>query len=143
MASFSKCYAIKKNDFIKAGDASIKIKNLLKSTDIDPAIIRRVAVCGYEGEINVAMHGGNGKICIDIGENQITIKIDDDGPGIEDIDLAMKKGFSTATDKWREMGFGAGMGLPNMFKNADKFNIESEKGNGTHITMEFSLKGNI
>lgn len=139
MDSFSKCYAIKKNDFIKAGDASIKIKNLLKSINVDPDIVRRVAVCGYEGEINVAMHGGNGSISIDIDEKKIVININDDGPGIEDIELAMKKGYSTATDKWRELGFGAGMGLPNMHKNADIFKINSNVGLGTEIIMEFKI----
>ena len=139
MDSFSKCYAIKKNDFIKAGDASIKIKNLLKSINIDPALVRRVAVCGYEGEINVAMHGGSGTISIDLDEKKIVINIIDDGPGIEDIGLAMKKGFSTATDKWRELGFGAGMGLPNMFKNSDILKIESKVGFGTEIKMEFKI----
>lgn len=139
MDSFIKCYAIKKNDFIKAGEASIKIKNLLKSINIDPSIVRRVAVCGYEGEINVAMHGGDGTISIKIEENKIVLNIDDEGEGIENIELAMQKGYSTATDKWRELGFGAGMGLPNMEKNADLFNIESVVGKGTSITMEFEV----
>jgi len=139
MAILKKEYHINKNDFLRAGEASIKIKNVLKSLDVDPSIIRRVAICGYEGEMNVVMHGGNGKLSLEINSIHIILDISDDGQGIEDIELAMKEGYSTATDEYREMGFGAGMGLPNMKKNADEFAIDSAAGKGTRVRMIFPL----
>ncbi len=139
MAELKKEYHINKNDFIRAGEASIKVKNVLKSLDVDPSIIRRVAICGYEGEMNVVMHGGDGKMNLEINQTNIILDISDNGKGIADIELAMKKGYSTATDKYREMGFGAGMGLPNMEKNADEFTIDSAVGQGTRVRMIFSL----
>lgn len=139
MTSLKKSYRIKEKDFIRAGEASIQIQNLLKSMQVDPKIVRRVAICGYEGEMNVVMHGGEGELTLELNENEIVISISDNGPGIEDIDRALEKGFSTATDQQREMGFGAGMGLPNMQKNADELVIQSEVGQGTHIRMTFAL----
>ena len=139
MLVLKKEYHINKNDFLRAGEASIKIKNVLKSLDIDPSIIRRVAICGYEGEMNVVMHGGDGKLNLEIDSASIILNISDDGQGIGDIELAMKAGYSTATDEYREMGFGAGMGLPNMEKNADEFTIDSAAGKGTRVRMVFSL----
>ncbi|QTA87402.1 ATP-binding protein [Desulfonema magnum] len=137
MSVLKKTFHINKKDFIHAGEASIKIKNLLKSLNTDPKLIRRVAVCGYEGEMNVVMHGGEGFLNIQINTGKILLNISDDGPGIEDIERAMEKGFSTALDKYREMGFGAGMGLPNMKENSDHFTIESEKNRGTRVGMVF------
>ena len=139
MAGLKKEYHINKNDFIRAGEASIKVKNVLKSLDVDPSIIRRVAICGYEGEMNVVMHGGDGKLNLEINPENIVLDISDNGLGIADIEQAMTKGYSTATDEYREMGFGAGMGLPNMEKNADEFTIDSAVGEGTKIRMVFSL----
>jgi len=139
MAVLKKEYHINKNDFIRAGEASIKVKNVLKSLDVDPAIIRRVAICGYEGEMNIVMHGGDGKMNLEINSTNIALDISDNGLGIADIELAMKKGYSTATDEYREMGFGAGMGLPNIEKNSDEFTIDSAVGKGTRIRMVFSL----
>lgn len=140
MASIKQRFYIQKKDFIHAGEATITLKNILKSMNFDASLIRRMAICGYEGEINVVMHGGEGIMDIEITAQQLTLSISDDGPGIEDIALAMTEGFSTATDEHREMGFGAGMGLPNMRKNADGFNIESQKGIGTRVVMVFYLK---
>ena len=146
MSALRKCYYIKKGDFIRAGEASIQAKNVLKSLNLDPGLIRRVAICGYEGEMNVVMHGGDGELCLEINRDRLILDITDSGPGIEDIERAMQKGFSTASDEHREMGFGAGMGLPNMSNNADHMNIISEKGKGTRVQMIFSttrIKDNI
>ena len=137
MTALKKSYYIKSRDFIRAGEASIKIQTLLKSLSFDPQLIRRVAICGYEGEMNVVMHGGDGSLSFAIYPHQLVMEISDDGPGIVDIDKAMQAGFSTASDEHREMGFGAGMGLPNMKKNADDIMVESEEGHGTRVRLVF------
>jgi len=137
MPAIKKSYYIKSRDFIRAGEASIKIQTLLKSLNYDPQLIRRVAICAYEGEMNVVMHGGDGSLSFAINPDELIMEISDDGPGIVDIDNAMRTGFSTASDEHREMGFGAGMGLPNMKKNADDIIVESEKGQGTRVRMVF------
>ena len=139
MPAIKKSYYIKSRDFIRAGEASIKIQTLLKSLNFDPKLIRRVAICGYEGEMNVVMHGGDGTLSIEVDTDKLILEISDDGPGIEDIELAMQAGYSTANDDHREMGFGAGMGLPNMKKNSDQIHIESNKGQGTVVRMIFFL----
>ncbi|MDJ0820004.1 MAG: ATP-binding protein [Desulfobacterales bacterium] len=139
MATIKKNFYIKSRDFIRAGEASIQIQSLLKSLNFNPNLIRRVAICGYEGEMNVVMHGGDGSLSFAITPEALIMEISDDGPGIGDIDKAMQAGFSTALDEHREMGFGAGMGLPNMKKNADEIIVESEKGNGTRVRMVFSV----
>ena len=124
-----------------AGEASINIQNLLKSLNFNPQLIRRVAICGYEGEMNVVMHGGDGHLYVELDSDKLVMEISDNGPGIEDIEKAMQAGYSTALDKYREMGFGAGMGLPNMKKNSDQISIASQKGQGTCVTMVFNLAG--
>jgi anti-sigma regulatory factor (Ser/Thr protein kinase) len=139
MPLLKKCFHIKSRDFIRAGEASINVQNLLKSMNYDSRLIRRVAICGYEGEMNAVMHGGDGSLCVEVDTDRLILEISDDGPGIEDIELAMKAGYSTAKDDYREMGFGAGMGLPNMKKNADQLHIESGKGQGTVVRMLFFL----
>ncbi len=139
MAVLKKTFQVNKKDFIHAGEASIHIKNLLKSLNSDPKLMRRVAVCGYEGEMNVVMHGGDGFLHVEIDTDKILLEISDNGPGIENIELAMQKGYSTTSEKHREMGFGAGMGLPNMKQNSDHLKVESEKGKGTKIKMIFYL----
>jgi serine/threonine-protein kinase RsbT len=139
MTALKKSYYIKYRDFIRAGEASIKIQTLLKSLDFNPQLVRRVAICGYEGEMNVVMHGGDGSLGIAIDSDKLIMEISDDGPGIVDIEKAMQSGFSTALDEHREMGFGAGMGLPNMKKNADDIIVESEKGRGTRVRMVFFI----
>jgi anti-sigma regulatory factor (Ser/Thr protein kinase) len=137
MSGLIKSFHIKSRDFIRAGEASINIQNILKSMNFDPKLIRRIAICGYEGEMNAVMHGGDGLLMIEIDAEKLVLEISDDGPGIEDIEMAMQTGFSTAEDEHREMGFGAGMGLPNMEKNSDQITVESEKGQGTRVRMIF------
>ena len=139
MTGLKKTFRIKAKDFIHAGEASISVQNLLKSMDFDPQLIRRIAICGYEGEMNVVMHGGDGQLCVEIDANTLVMEISDNGPGIEDIEKAMQTGFSTASDEHREMGFGAGMGLPNMKKNSDEFNIDSVIGEGTTVIMILNI----
>ncbi len=139
MAALKKNYYIKSRDFIRAGEASIKIQTLLKSLNFNPQLIRRVAICGYEGEMNVVMPGGDGSLSFAINTNELIMEISDDGPGIVDIEKAMRSGFSTASDKHREMGFGAGMGLPNMKKNSDDIIVASERDRGTRVRMVFFI----
>lgn len=140
MTSLTKSFFIKARDFVHAGEASIHIQNLLKSMHLDPALIRRIAVCCYEGEMNAVIHGGDGTLQVVIEEDRLKLEISDNGPGIPDIPLAMQAGYSTASEEAREMGFGAGMGLPNMEANADTIQIQSEPGQGTHAVMTFFLK---
>jgi serine/threonine-protein kinase RsbT len=139
MTGLKKTFRIKAKDFIHAGEASINVQSLLKSLDFYPQIIRRIAICGYEGEMNVVMHGGDGQLSVDIDSETLVMEISDNGPGIEDIEKAMQAGFSTASDEHREMGFGAGMGLPNMKKNSDEITVESTRGQGTRVRMVFQL----
>ena len=139
MSKFKKSFHIKGRDFIRAGEASINVQNLLKSMDLNPRLIRRVAICGYESEMNVVMHGGDGSLSLEVDTDKLILEISDDGPGIEDIDLAMQAGYSTANDDHREMGFGAGMGLPNMKKNSDQIHIQSNTDRGTVVRMIFFL----
>jgi len=137
MTAFKKIFNIKKRDFVRAGEASINVQNILKSLNMDHKLIRRIAICGYESEMNVVMHGGDGILTVEIDTGKIMLNIEDNGEGIENIELAMQKGYSTATEEHREMGFGAGMGLPNMKANSDVLKIESEKEKGTRVYMEF------
>lgn len=135
--SYEIIFDVERGDFEKAGEASRKIKRTLQQLGISNKIIRRVSIAGYEGEMNLAIHSLGGKITLDVGEKELMLVIQDRGPGIQDINLAMTEGWSTAGDKVREMGFGAGMGLPNMQKNSDGFEINSEVGQGTKIVMKF------
>ena len=133
-------YQIPANDFSLAGEASSQVRKLLSQLGVNPSIIKRTSIAMYESELNVVIHGDGGTALVEIFEDRITIFIYDEGPGIENIELAMKEGYSTAPDRIREMGFGAGMGLSNIKKNADEFKIESEPGKGTkvYITMYLS-----
>lgn len=140
MTSIRQSYHVLKNDFVKAGEASIKVKNLLKSIDCSPEIMRRVAICGYEAEMNLVMHGGDGELALDINEERVLLEVIDTGPGIENTELALTEGYSTAKDEYREMGFGAGMGLPNIKKNSDEMLLESAPGSGTLVRMIFYIK---
>lgn len=128
-------YDVLRDDFSRAGEASSKIKNTLRQLAIDANILRRIAIATYEAEINLVIHSYGGSIEVFIKPDCIEIYVEDVGPGIENVDLAMTKGFSTATNIAREMGFGAGMGLPNMEKVSDEFIIESELNKGTNIKM--------
>ncbi|MBO5776226.1 MAG: anti-sigma regulatory factor [Clostridia bacterium] len=123
------------NNFVSAGSASDEVKKTLKMLGIGAQFIRKVAIAMYEGEINMVIHAGGGRAIVDIFPEKIKIVLQDEGPGIPDIELAMKEGYSTASDNIRDLGFGAGMGLPNMKKYTDEFLIESEVGVGTTVTM--------
>ncbi len=128
-------YQIEGGNFTRAGFASSEIKKMLKQLNVDLGIIKRTVVATYEAEVNVVAHAYSGTIYVDVDEEKIIIKLVDEGPGIENIDEAMKEGYSTASSKVREMGFGAGMGLPNMKKNADELKISSEVGKGTTVEI--------
>ena len=122
-------------DFTSAGQASVQVKKNLRQLGIDPETIRRVSIAMYEGEINMVVHAGGGIAEVGVFDEYIEIVLDDHGPGIADIEKAMQEGYSTATDNIRSLGFGAGMGLPNMKKNTDSLDIESTVGVGTKIVM--------
>lgn len=139
MPQLTKSFLIKARDFIRAGEVSIQIQGLLKTIGFDGALIRRASICAYESEMNVVMHGGDGTLSINVDPKIIVIEVRDDGQGIENIELALQEGYSTASREYREMGFGAGMGLPNIKKNSDTFEIESTKGGGTYLKMCFWL----
>lgn len=128
-------YDVDPDDFTRAGEASSNVKRKLKLMGVDPNIVRKVAISLYEGEINMVIHSYGGKIEVIISPEEIEMILIDKGPGIEDIELAMKAGYSTAPDNIRSLGFGAGMGLPNMKKYADEFKIESTLGVGTTVRM--------
>ncbi len=133
-------YIIEGGNFSKAGTASSLFKKVLKQLNVDPKLIKRTVVALYEAEVNIVAHAYNGVIRIDIDTERIYINLTDKGPGIPDIELAMQKGYSTATPEVREMGFGAGMGLSNIKANADHLRIQSEVGKGTTVEIEFLLK---
>ena len=128
-------FDIEKGNFTNAGNASGSVKKTLKQLNVDPANIKRIVVALYEAEINAVAHAYGGTIDIDIDGEKIVMVVADQGPGIPNIELAMTEGYSTASQKVREMGFGAGMGLPNMKKNTDLLDIQTEIGVGTTITM--------
>ncbi len=128
------------SDFTSAGQASVQVKKNLRQLGLSPEIIRRVSIAMYEGEINMVIHAGGGKAFVTVSENDITILLSDKGPGIKDIEKAMQEGYSTATDNVRSLGFGAGMGLPNMKRYTDFMEIKSVVGEGTDITMRVDIK---
>lgn len=132
-------YSISGDDFTRAGEASSDIKNKLKMLGVDNQAIRKVAISMYEGEINMVIHADGGEITVTISDEEIIIVLADKGPGIADISKAMQEGYSTAPEEVRSLGFGAGMGLPNMKKYSDEFQIESELGVGTTVTMKVHL----
>jgi len=135
-------FRIEGGNFLKAGEASCRIRTILKEIGIDNAIVRRVGIAAYESEMNVVMYAHLGRIRLRVTKEKVFLGIDDEGQGIPDISLAMQPGYSTATDEMREMGFGAGMGLPNIKKNADIFSITSTVGQGTSIEITVKLDGN-
>ncbi len=126
-------------DFTCAGQASVQVKKNLRRLGLSPEIIRRVSIAMYEGEINMVIHAGGGHAEVRVHEDAIEIILEDKGPGIANIDQAMQAGFSTATDTIRSLGFGAGMGLPNMKRYTDSMEIESTVGVGTRIVMRVNL----
>ena len=134
--AFESVYAILGRDFTNAGRVSTQIKDTLKRLGIHPAVVRRVAIISYEAEMNLVMYATRGKVLLNVSSEAVTLRVDDEGPGIPDVNLAMQEGWSTATPEMREMGFGAGMGLPNIRKNADEFTISSEVGRGTRLYIQ-------
>ena len=134
-----KHYDVDGHDFSIAGEASSNFKSYLKKLGIAPEVIRRVAIAMYEAEINTIIHGGGGICDAEVSKDRSTSTFRDHGPGIKDIDLAMQEGYSTASDQIREMGFGAGMGLPNMKRYTDEMDIDSVVGSGTKITMKVRI----
>lgn len=130
---------VAKGDFAAAGQISASYKNKLRKLGVDSAVVRRVAIASYEAEINLAIHTLGGSMTIVVYPDHIVLTVEDVGPGIADIDLAMKEGYSTASEEVRMLGFGAGMGLPNMKRCSDVFEITSEVGKGTTISMGFNL----
>ena len=143
MPSSNKCvkftYEVPNDDFSRAGAASSSLKNSLKQLQIDPQIIKRISIAIYEGEINMVIHANGGTIEALIWPDHIDLTLADVGPGIPDIDKAMQLGFSTASADIHALGFGAGMGLPNMKKNTDEMSIETELGVGTTIRMRVNF----
>lgn len=136
---FREVFPVAKDDFVRAGEASAKIKRVLKQIGVDADKIRRTSVVSYECEINLIIHSLGGEMCLEVTDEQIIVTSQDKGPGIKDISLAMKEGWSTASDSIREMGFGAGMGLPNMKRHCDEFILDSTYGVGTKIVMKINL----
>lgn len=128
-------YDVPGDDFTRAGEASADLKAKLKKLGMPSDAVRRTAIALYEGEINLAIHAGGGHIVVEVAPETVDMALTDQGPGIPDIGLAMSEGWSTAPDEVRSLGFGAGMGLPNMKKYADEFDIESTVGVGTRVTM--------
>jgi anti-sigma regulatory factor (Ser/Thr protein kinase) len=133
-------YEVPANDFTRAGEASSSLKSSLKKMGVSPEIVRKVAIAMYEGEINMVIHATGGKIDVTISPEEIEMILKDQGPGIVDIELAMQAGYSTAPDNIRNLGFGAGMGLPNMKKYSDEFHIVSTIGIGTTVTMKVKMQ---
>ena len=123
------------DNFTSAGEASVAVKKLLRQMEFSPEVIRRVSVAMYEGEINMVIHANGGTADVNVYCDRIEVILKDNGPGIADIELAMKEGYSTAPDNIRSLGFGAGMGLPNMKRYTDDMKIESEVGKGTTVYM--------
>ncbi|MBZ4669723.1 MAG: anti-sigma regulatory factor [Oscillospiraceae bacterium] len=133
-------YIVSPDDFTRAGEASSDVKGKLKKMGIPPEIVRKVAIAMYEGEINMVIHANGGTIDVEITPSEITMVLADTGPGIKDIEQAMQEGFSTAPDNVRSLGFGAGMGLPNMKKYSDEMDIQTQIGVGTTVTMKVYIK---
>ena len=128
-------YEVAGDDFTRAGEASGALKRTLKQIGFSPEVIRRVSIALYEGEINMVIHAGGGEIDVTVEPDRIDMILKDKGPGIEDVELAMREGYSTAPDHIRSLGFGAGMGLPNIQKYTDEMRIETEIGTGTTVYM--------
>ncbi|MFV0411723.1 MAG: ATP-binding protein [Oscillospiraceae bacterium] len=136
MAEIHLSYDVPGDDFTRAGEASADLKARLKKLGLSPELVRKVAISLYEGEINLAIHAGGGHIEVEVGPECVDMVITDEGPGIADVGLAMQEGWSTAPDEVRSLGFGAGMGLPNMKKYSDEFDIQSAVGVGTTVRMK-------
>lgn len=136
---FSESFEIEGRNFSRAGSISTKIKEILQEVGINSSLIRRTAIAAYEAEMNVVMYARRGEITLSLSPSEISIRVQDEGPGIEDIELAMQEGYSTASEEMREMGFGAGMGLPNIKRNSDEFKLSSTPGKGTLLNITLCL----
>jgi serine/threonine-protein kinase RsbT len=132
-------FFIRGNDFTNAGMVSTEVKSILKKIGLDPKLVRRVAISTYEGEMNVVVHAREASAHLSVTPHSVEVTIADLGKGIPDVELAMQEGFTTATEEIRAMGFGSGMGLPNIKRNSDEMNIQSEVGRGTTLTMRFNI----
>ena len=132
-------YKVDGEDFSVAGEVSSSVKKMLRQLGVAPEVLRRVAIAMYEGEINMGSHANGGVIDVEVSPDSIRFVLDDNGPGIPDIGLAMQEGYSTATEDIRTLGFGAGMGLPNMKKYTDEFHISSQVGKGTRVEMVVNI----
>ena len=132
-------YKVDGEDFTRAGEASGEVKKVLKTMGMPPEIIRRISIAIYEGEINMVIHANGGTITVMVCDDEITMVLADQGPGIPDVEKALQAGFSTAPENVRNLGFGAGMGLPNMKKYTDEMTIDTEKDVGTTVTMKVYL----
>jgi anti-sigma regulatory factor (Ser/Thr protein kinase) len=132
---YTQTFNITGRDFANAGSVSVKIKRVLKELGVRAEVVYRVSICCYEAEMNVVMYAMLAKLDFTITDNEVIINIEDEGPGIKNIELALQEGYSTATSEMREMGFGAGLGLPNIKKNSDEFKIESVVAKGTKLNF--------
>ncbi len=132
-------YQVDGSSFSTAGEASSNLKMALKKLGLPPETVRRAAICAYEGEINMVIHARGGNLSAEISMDEIVIRMSDNGPGIADIDKAMQEGYSTADETVRNLGFGAGMGLPNMKRYSDEMSIETVVGEGTTVTMRIRI----
>lgn len=135
-------FPVKGGDFAKAGAVACRIKELLKDLGLGAKAVRRAAIASYEAEMNVIMYALEGRMDLAVTTREVRIAVDDRGPGIPDIELAMTEGYSTATPEMRELGFGAGMGLPNIKRNSDLFHIDSQPGRGTRLEIIIRRNGN-
>jgi len=133
-------FVVEGKDYTSAGSVSIEIRKILEELGFDPETIRRVAIVTYEAEINIALYAERGEIRLQVFPEEIRLEVEDSGPGIEDIEMALSNGFTTATAEMRELGFGAGMGLPNIERNSDEFSISSTVGMGTRLSIAIKPK---
>ena len=138
---FRQDFTVRGGEFAKAGAVACRIKDLLKDLGLDARTIRRAAIAAYEAEMNVIMYAHEARVDLAVSPREVRITVEDRGPGIADVDLAMTEGYSTATHEMRELGFGAGMGLPNIKKNSDDFRIDSEAGRGTRLEIILRTNG--
>lgn len=139
MSELTLTYRVDSGDLVRAGEASGKMKLALKKLGLPPDIIRRASICMYEGEINMVIHASGGEARVTVGMDDLIIRLCDTGPGIPDVSKAMQEGYSTAGELAREMGFGAGMGLPNMKRYADEMTVDSIVGEGTTVSMKIYI----
>jgi serine/threonine-protein kinase RsbT len=138
---FRQEFPVKGGDFSRAGEVSCEIKNLLKELGLSAPVVRRAAIATYEAEMNIIMYAWQGRMILSVTPGQVLVVVEDSGPGIQDIEMAMTEGYSTATPEMRELGFGAGMGLANIKRNADVFLITSEVGHGTRLELTILTNG--